>query len=211
MSLLTIRNDVTKEINMRVHEGQARSLNNEQFQEVIDYTLANSRYPLRDTALLAVSYCCGLRVMEIAELDLDDILNSEGELRQNVTLRKIATKRAKGGVAYFSSPMLRELLSKYLVEVRSLKSTDTRAVFISKHLKRFSKSSLSRHFGTLYKKAGYEGCMGYTGRRSLGRNLNRSGVSVFNIQKILRHTDIKTTQRYIDVDEDMLANLVSGV
>ena len=53
--------------------------------------------------------------------------------------------------------------------------------------------------------------MGYTGRRSLWRNLNRSGVSVFNIQKILRHTDIKTTQRYIDVDEDMLANLVSGV
>ena len=196
---------------MRTQEGQARSLNNQEFQQVIDYTLSNSRYPLRDAALLAVSYYCGLRVMEIAELELGDILNSDGEIKQTVTLRRAATKGTKGGFAYFSNPLLRELLSKYIVEVRSLKSTAVSTVFISKHLKQFSKSSLSRHMGTLYRKAGYEGCTGYTGRRSLGRNLNRNGVSVFNIQKILRHSDIKTTQRYIDVDEEMLANLVSSV
>ena len=196
---------------MRTKEGQARSLNNEEFQSVTDYTLANSRYPLRDAALLAVSFYCGLRVMEIAELDLADLLTSEGELKQTFTLRKVATKRAKGGHAYASHAALRETLSTYLVEVRSLKSTDTEAVFLTKHLKRFSKSSLSRHLGTLYRKAGLEGATGYTGRRSLGRNLNRNGVSIFNIQKILRHSDIKTTQRYIDVDEDMLANLVSSV
>ena len=196
---------------MRTKEGQSRSLNNDEFQSVTDYTLANSRYPLRDAALLAVSFYCGLRVMEIAELDLEDILNSEGELKQTFALRKVATKGAKGGVAYASHASLRETLSKYIVQVRSLKSTDSKAVFVSKHLKRFSKSSLSRHLGTLYRKAGFEGATGYAGRRSLGRNLNRNGVSIFNIQKILRHSDIKTTQRYIDVDEDMLANLVSTV
>ena len=194
---------------MRTHEGQARSLNSEEFQLVMDYTLANSKSPVRDAALLAVSYYVGLRVKEIAELSLDDVLNTEGEIKQNVTLRKVTTKRAKGGFAYFTHPALREHLSKYLVEVRSQKSTETKAVFVTKYTKQFSPSSLSRHLGNLYRDAGYEGCTGYTGRRSLGRNLNRNGVSVFNIQKILRHSDIKTTQLYIDVDEDMLANLVS--
>ena len=120
---------------MRTHEGQARSLNSEEFQLVMDYTLANSKSPVRDAALLAVSYYVGLRVKEIAELSLDDVLNNEGEIKQNVTLRKVTTKRAKGGFAYFTHPALREHLSKYLVEVRSQKSTDTKAVFVTKYTK----------------------------------------------------------------------------
>jgi len=196
---------------MRTHEGQARSINNEEFQRVIDVTLANSQFPSRDVAILAISYYAGLRAMEICGLNLSDILDSEGQLKQQVTLRKIATKGAKGGVAYFSHPVLREHLSKYLVENRSTKTMECDAVFVSRVSKRFSPSSMSQLFTRLYQQAGMEGCTSHTGRRSLGRNLNRNGVSLYNIQKVLRHADISQTVRYIDCDTDLLANLVSTV
>ena len=49
-------------------------------------------------------------------------------------------------------------------------------------------------------------------RRGLARALNEQNVSVYNIQKILRHSNIQTTvTHYLSVDEDTLANLVEGV
>jgi len=196
---------------MRTHEGQARSINNEEFQRVIDSILSHSQFPLRDAAIFAVSYFAGLRAMEICGLNLNDILDSQGHLKPQVTLRKIATKGSKGGNAYFSHPTLREYLTRYLVEVRNQKVTDCEAVFVSRVAKRFSSSSMSQLFTRLYKQAGLEGCTSHTGRRSLGRNLNRNGVSLYNIQKVLRHADINQTVRYIDEDTELLANLVSGV
>lgn len=203
---------------MRTHEGKARSINNQEFQQVIDTTLETSRYPERDCAILAISFYSGLRAMEIAALDFEDVLSDTGEVKQTITLRKKGTKGCKGGAAYFSNPNLRQLLSTYLVQKRSTKSTTYEpapelrgALFTSKAGTRFSPSSMSRLFTTLYTKAGLEGCTSHTGRRSLGRNLNRNGVSLYNIQKILRHAQVQQTVAYIDVDEDLLANLVSTV
>jgi len=196
---------------MRTHEGKARSINSEEFQRVIDETLKHSQFPERDTAILAVSFYSGLRAMEICNLNLGDILDNEGQIKQQVTLRKIGTKGAKGGVAYFSHPVLREYLSKYLVEKRSVKATECEAVFLSRVTKRFRPSSMSQLFTRLYQEAGLEGCTSHTGRRSLARNLNRSGVSLYNIQKVLRHANISQTVEYIDCDTDLLANIVSTV
>lgn len=212
---------------MRTHEGKARSINSQEFQEVIDTTLATSKYPLRDCAILAISFYSGLRAMEIAALNYEDVLSLTGEIKNSLTLRKEGTKGSKGGSAYFSNANLREHLSTYLVHKRcdsatvlnrSSKATDhTRppelkgAVFTSRAGTRFSPSSMSRLFSSLYLKAGLSGCTSHTGRRSLGRNLNRSGVSLYNIQKILRHSQVSQTVQYIDVDEDLLADIVSMV
>jgi len=196
---------------MRTHEGQAKAINAEQFQKVIDFTWQTSQHPLRDIAILRVSYHSGLRCKEIAALTLDDVLDENGDIKQYLTLRKKTTKGSKGGVAYFTSPPLREALSEYLVQIRSNISTKYRNVFISRKSTPFHPVSMSRLFGTLYRNAGFHGCTGHTGRRSLAKNLNEQNVSVYNIQKILRHSSIQTTvNHYLSVDEETLANIVSG-
>lgn len=203
---------------MRTHEGKARSINTEEFQRVIDTTYKTSKYPLRDCAILAISFYSGLRAMEIAALNFEDVLSPEGEIKNSITLRKAGTKGSKGGSAFFSNQNLREHLSAHIVQKRSSKTTTCTtaqelegAIFTSRAGTRFSPSSMSRLFSSLYSKAGLDGCTSHTGRRSLGRNLNRSGVSLYNIQKILRHSQIQQTVEYIDIDEDLLANIVSTV
>ena len=197
---------------MRLHEGQALPLNPQQFQLVIDNCRQRSMDALRDIAILQMSYRSGLRAMEIAGLKLSDILDSNGEIKRSITLRKASTKGNKGGVAYMSHAELREALDAYIVLKRSNISTEYENVFISKKGTPFSPSSMSRLFTHIYKRAGFEGCTSHSGRRSLCKNLNAQNVSVYNIQKITRHSNIQTTvNHYLSVDEETLANLVEEV
>lgn len=196
---------------MRTHEGQAKSLKPKDFQNVIQYTKNNSRYPLRDIAILQVSYRCGLRAMEIAGLNLTDLLDRNGDINKHIPLRKKTTKGSRGGVAFFTHPEVRAALQEYIVEKRNSITTDYDNVFISRKHTPFTPSSMSRLFTKLYVDAGYEGCTGHSGRKSLAHNLNADNVSVYNIQQILRHASITTTvNHYLAVDEDVLANIVGN-
>jgi len=197
---------------MRTHEGQARPLNPQEFQAVLDDVRRKSTHALRDIALLQMSYRSGLRAKEIAELKLSDVLDSRGEVKRSITLRRAATKGGKGGVAYLSHAELREALEAYIVLKRSKLSTEYENVFISRKSTPFSPSSMSRLFSHIYVRAGFDGCTSHTGRRSLCKNLNAQNVSVYNIQKIMRHSNIQTTiNHYLSVDEETLANLVEEV
>ena len=197
---------------MRTHEGQARPLNPQEFQAVLDDVRRKSTHALRDIALLQMSYRSGLRAKEIAELKLSDVLDSRGEVKRSITLRRAATKGGKGGVAYLSHAELREALEAYIVLKRSKLPTEYENVFISRKSTPFSPSSMSRLFSHIYVRAGFDGCTSHTGRRSLCKNLNAQNVSVYNIQKIMRHSNIQTTiNHYLSVDEETLANLVEEV
>lgn len=198
--------------NMRTHEGQSETLKPEQFQHLIEHTLATSKHPVRDCAILQVSYRCGLRAMELAGLTLDDLLDEEGRIKEQVTLRKKTTKGMKGGTAFFTHAQAREALSALLVLKRSTKAMQVRNLFISAKQTPFSASSMCRLVSTLLSRAGYYGATNHFGRRSLAHNLNKQNVSIYNISKILRHSSITTTvNHYLSVDKDTLAELVSGV
>ena len=197
---------------MRTHEGQAKPLNPQEFQRVLDDIRRKSTDALRDIALLQMSYRAGLRAKEMAALKLSDVLDAKGEIKRSITLRRIATKGGKGGVAYLSHAELREALEAYIVLKRSKLSTEYENVFISRKSTPFSPSSMSRLFSHIYARAGFDGCTSHTGRRSLCKNLNAQNVSVYNIQKIMRHSNIQTTiNHYLSVDEETLANLVEEV
>jgi integrase/recombinase XerD len=197
---------------MRLHEGQAETLKPQQFQQVIEHTLETSAYPLRDCAILQIGYRCGLRAMEIAKLNLSDLMDDKGKIREQVTLRKKTTKGHRGGTAYFNHPALLDALNAYLVLKRSTKAMQYENVFISRKSTPFSPSSMSRLVSTLYSSAGYERATNHSGRRSLASNLNKQNVSVYNVSKILRHSSITTTvNHYLSVDKDTLAELVKSV
>jgi integrase/recombinase XerD len=197
---------------MARQEGAARSVTSQQFQRLTDIVRRNSTTSLRDVALLQMSFRAGLRAMEIAALEIDTILDQNGEILRTIRLKKSGTKGAKGGIAYLSHPELREALRAYIVLDRSNKSTEYQNVFISRKGTPFSPSSMSRLFSHLFTRGGLDGYTCHSGRKGLARALNEQNVSVYNIQKILRHSNIQTTvNHYLSVDEDTLANLVEGV
>ena len=85
-------------------EGAARPITTQQFQELTDIIRRKSTTPLRDIALLQMSFRAGLRAMEIAALQLDSILDADGNIQRTIRLKKAGTKGAKGGISISVTP-----------------------------------------------------------------------------------------------------------
>ncbi|PHS69514.1 MAG: integrase [Methylophaga sp.] len=63
----------------------------------------------------------------------------------------------------------------------------------------------------IYINAGFEDASSHSGRRSLLTKLADEGVSAFHIQEIAGHASVLTTQRYIDHNPIVIANILKNV
>ena len=59
---------------------QAQTLNEAQFRRVLHYCRSR-RHPVRDTTIFMVSFYAGLRAKEIAALELGDVFDERGAVR----------------------------------------------------------------------------------------------------------------------------------
>ena len=71
--------------------------------------------------------------------------------------------------------------------------------------------TLCQLFGQLYKQAGVDGASSHSGRRSFISKLAHNGVSPKVIMTLAGHKHLTTTQRYIDVSDEMLRQAVNLV
>src|SRR4051812_6076828 len=74
----------------------------------------NGLHGLRNGAVLAVSYRLGLRAKEISALRIADVVDAQGNLRDECALSAAATKGGRPRIAYLSNPALRWALKAYL-------------------------------------------------------------------------------------------------
>ena len=65
---------------------------------------------------------------------------------------------------------------------------------------------MALHFFWLYRKCGITGASSHSGRRTFITNLAGKGVGVRVLASLAGHKSIAVTQRYIDVNDDMLRN-----
>ena len=63
----------------------------------------------------------------------------------------------------------------------------------------------------LYERVGIIGASSHSGRRTFITKLATSGVSVRVIAEAVGHSSIATTQRYIDVNDDLISNAVERI
>jgi len=187
------------------NEGQARAINEQDHQQMLDY-LSTTRYAIRDRAVYLMTMRAGLRIGEVAAITMDDILDSDGTLKDVVILRKSMTKGSKTRTAYFSHPELRESLETY---INQRKNAKTNAVFTTQLRTSFSANSLAQLMLKHYNEAGLEGCSSHSGRRSMLSSLLKKGVDIVAVSKVAGHSSIATTQRYIHHDQEELLKAVS--
>ena len=86
-------------------------------------------------------------------------------------------------------------------------------VFYSKHKKsqRFSSNTATQLLQRIYERSGLSGATSHSGRRSFITDLATKGISVRVLAALAGHQSIATTQRYIDVNDEMLRNAVELV
>ncbi len=185
---------------------QAKTLTKAELKRVLDVTKACSRYPARDVTMLLLTHWCGMRVGEVAALRLNDVIDTNGEVRSEIALKAAQTKGDKARVVFVPHRMQREL--KAYIAARRIQRSHSEFLFATQKGARFSANTATQHLQRLYARAGIDGATSHTGRRTFITELAAKGVSVRVLAALAGHQSIQTTQRYIDVNDDMMRNAV---
>ena len=186
---------------------QAKTLTTQELEQVLEF-VKTKRYPERDRAMVLTSFYSGLRVSEIAALKMGDVVNSDGTIRNEIRLSADQTKGGQPRTVFISKKLQVEL-SNYL-QTRYARFNDIPFFHTSTRLG-FSANSLCQWFFWLYRDAGIAGASSHSGRRTFISGLANKGISVRVLAGLAGHKSIAVTQKYIDLNPEMMRNAVELV
>ena len=157
----------------------------------------------RDRAILELLYGTGVRVSELVKLDLRDI-DFKGKLV------RVTGKRRKQRIVPFGDPALHALLNYMTVRGNFLQNAppeerDTQAVFLNYQGTRITTRSVGRmvdKYITIC--AGLHNISPHSLRHSFATHLLDSGADLRDIQELLGHARLSTTQIYTHVSMEKL-------
>tara|TARA_B100002003_G_scaffold239244_1_gene258392 strand:+ start:243 stop:812 length:570 start_codon:yes stop_codon:yes gene_type:complete len=163
--------------------------------------VADDRHCGRNRLAIMLSHFAGLRVGEVASLKISDVVNREGHVRDQL---RLSPSQTKGGFArtVFMNRRLQREISRYLDSLTALSAPEA-ALLRSQKGGSFSANTLCQLFGELYRRAGIDGASSHSGRRGFITKLAHSGVSAKVIMELAGHKHLGTTQRYIEVNDEM--------
>lgn len=152
---------------------------------------------LRDRAMIEVLLGTGIRLGELAALDLDDIDLDAKHLRV----------RAKGNVPQvkFIKTDLRTLLRRYLAERRRHGRPEMEALFLSNRDGRLCQRQIANRLAHWLRKAGIEKELTPHGlRHTFATHLYGATNDLLVVQRALGHRDVSTTQIYTHLVDGQL-------
>ncbi len=186
---------------------QAQVLNDKDCKRVMAQ-VARSAFPDRNRCALQLSCLAGMRVGEIAALKVGDVLDADGNVRNEIQLKAAQTKGDMGRTVLLNAQAQAEIA----IYVRTLKqATPYDPLFRSRVGKRFSANSLCQVFLRIYDAAGLDRATSHSGRRTFITTLAHKGVNVRVLAALAGHRSIATTQRYIELNENVLRAAVELV
>lgn len=159
---------------------------------------------LRDRAILELLYASGLRVSELCALDLRDVDHSDGDVRVTGKGRKDRQvpvgSHALGALAEY----LRS--GRPAIVARARSSGQSEAALFLNHLgTRLSPRSVARLVQKYVRAAALvRGCTPHTLRHSFATHLLGRGADLRDVQELLGHASVSTTQIYTHVSQERL-------
>lgn len=163
--------------------------------------LFNALSNKKHKAMLFTVYSAGLRVSEVAALQISDIDSK----RMQIFIRRAKGKKDR----YVNlSPMLLDILREYIREcaprprVYLFESNQTGTAYPTR--------TIQQIFSNARRKAGIIKNVGiHSLRHSFATHLLENGTDIKYIKDLLGHFNIKTTERYLHVSRKKLVNIVS--
>ena len=113
------------------------------------------------------------------------------------------------GESTFVNKKAKAILKTYLNANLSVIRSDY--LFTTQKSKQFTANTLTQLLKRLYEQVGFKNCSGYSGRRTFITKLANSGVNVRVIAELASHKSIQTTQRYIEINDNLCSNAVELV
>lgn len=169
------------------------ALTSQQIKCLLDNIDRSTCLGVRDYAIYALMYLCGLRIGEVFGLNLDSICLKNQKIH-------VPGKGKKMRILHLNKEMF-QILSEYLA-VRKVfyKNEQQKAFFISKKGNRLSIRTIEDNFKKLVLKS----CLNtrfnitcHTLRHSFASHLNDKEVDMLVIQSLMGHSASKSTEPYI--------------
>lgn len=146
----------------------------------------------RDRAILELLYSSGLRVSELAGLNVEDMNLREG-------LVKVRGKGKKERIVPVGGAAL-DAVKSYMVE-RTLERRTDKALFLNRRGARLTDRSVRRVVSKYARALGLGGKVSpHTLRHSFATHLLHGGADLRVIQELLGHSSLSTTQKYTHMD-----------
>jgi integrase/recombinase XerD len=177
----------------KVDEDMIKPLTTEEVKKILKVCDINTLNGLRDYCLMLLMLETGVRVGEATEIQIEDI-----DLKQGlITIKGSVSKTGRVRILPISSKMCK--LLKELIRIAE--ESKTAYVFQSTYGGKIKKQNIILSFERLGKKAGInKRCTPHVWRHTMAVNAVRSGMDIWTLQKIMGHSTIVTTRKYIQLE-----------
>ncbi len=176
----------------------------EEIEQIINSIPLDTAKGKRDRAMLELLYSCGLRVSELTALRLSDLFFGEGYIR---VLGKGSKQRLVpiGNVA-------RERIMLYMDCRESKSAKDKDILFLNNRGKALTRVMLFTIIREAVARAGIDKTVSpHTFRHSFATHLLAGGASIRQVQEMLGHESIETTEIYTHLDTSRLRETVEKI
>ena len=184
---------------------QAKVLSDKELKKVIEYIDAFDRHAERNKAIILLTHYCGMRISEVSNILTSQLINEEGDINDIINLTANQTKGIQSR-RVFLNKKAKKALQRYITSDISV--TQQPFLFQTQKSERFNTNALTQLVKRIYERVGIVGASSHSGRRTFITRLATSGVSVRVIAEAVGHSSIVTTQRYIDINDDLVRNAV---
>ena len=194
---------------------QSKILTDKQVKIML-FHLSATRMSLRNQLIFLLSAKAGLRAKEISQLTWKMAVDSEGVVSNAIHLTDIASKGKSGRVIPLNKNV-KDLLVELFNNESNRVGFDINLSFVirTERSESTSAQSIVNMFANWYKDLGFVGCSSHSGRRTfitnLAKKLSLVGGTMRDIQSLVGHNNLQTTQRYIEINTDCQRKLVDLV
>lgn len=188
-----VQNDPSGELKpLKVEKKIPRILSVEEVDRLLSLPDTSDAKGLCDRAMLELLYATGMRVSELIRLDLTDV---------NLQMGYVVCRNERKERIIPIGNTCRDLLEKYLEEGRGylIKSGKENALFTNCQGRKMSRQGFWKILKKYVELAGIQDDITpHTLRHSFAVHMLQNGADVRSVQEILGHSDISSTQMYLD-------------
>ncbi len=172
----------------------------EEVEKILDAPDIKNKLGLRDKAMLELFYASGLRVSELINLKLSNLLFKDEVIR-------VFGKGSKERIVPVGTSAA-HWVSRYLTQARPLLEVKTKSqnfVFLNNRGNKLSRMGIWKIVSKYTEEAGIKKEVHpHTFRHSFATHLLEGGADLRAVQEMLGHADISTTQIYTHIDREYI-------
>jgi integrase/recombinase XerD len=192
-------------------KGKAKVLSKNEWNRLVKYqrTTPNG---LRNVLLLHLSFFLGLRSIEMSLLMIGDLVDVNGDLKEECTLKKFQVKGGKKQRRfYLTNIKMKQVLVEYLATRKDMNGNlnPDAPLIMNTRSGSFDSDGIQQVFRIMFKNVGIAGASSHSGRRSFATHMSEGGVSINNLQTLMGHSSISTTALYINQNPAILSKITA--